>query len=123
MKKSEMAIRKYFESCDLVFYQNTKNKYPRLINEYIQIKDEFFVLIRESEGSELFSIIKGLLILDAYLQNIINFIDFDDNYFNESEILEYSAKDKAAYYKEAFGYRMNARSPNILLFNILDNEL
>lgn len=118
-----MAIRKYFESCDLVFYQNTKNKYPRLINEYIQIKDEFFVLIRESEGSELFSIIKGLLILDAYLQNIINFIDFDDNYFNESEILEYSAKDKAAYYKEAFGYRMNARSPNILLFNILDNEL
>ncbi|MBE9896505.1 hypothetical protein G8C15_14265 [Enterococcus casseliflavus] len=121
MNLSEVINGMYFDSHNIVFSQETKTKYPLLYREFNRIKDESLDLIKETESTDLFTIVKKLLILDAYLQNMLSFINFDDNYYSESEILEHCARDKFAYYKESFGCRLNDHSPNILLFNILEN--
>ena len=121
MNLSEVINGTYFDSHDRMFSSKIQNKYPLLYKEYNNIKDMGKTLIKNDKNIDLLSSIKELFILDAYLQNILSFINFDDNYYTEAEILEHCDRDKFTYYKEAFGCRLNDDSPNILLFNILEN--
>lgn len=122
MNNNDKTIKEYFTYYDLVFGQEVKDASPLLYQEYKNIKIKISAILSEVNNNNFLSKMKELLIFDAYLQNIYSFTNFDDTDYTEPELLRQCSKDKDVYYKEAFGYRINDVSPNILLFKILDSK-
>lgn len=120
MDKSETIINKHFYNIEKTLGPEVEKKYPLIVQEFSRLKIESLKLLDEIDKSNVFQVFKELLCIDAYLQILRSYMELNDEFYSQNEILEHSFSDMSVYYKEAFGYRLNDDSPDILLFKILE---